>query len=199
MNLDAGTYRARAVEAELGLAGNGSEQVAVLFEIVEDGQHFGERITWYGYFTQGTFARTIESLRHAGWQGDDLADLSTVGSKECSIVLEWESYEGRDSLRVKWVNAGGGGMALKRRMDDAGKRAFAAKMRGQVVAASGGRASTTSRPAPPRPPAHAGEPRPQGSGGAGPSRAAGEPPPSFGSKGGDDDIPFLVNEAERPE
>lgn len=184
MNLDAGTYRARAVEAELGLAGNGSEQVALLFEIVEDGPHFGERITWYGYFTQGTFARTIESLRHAGWQGDDLADLSTVGSKECSIVLEWESYEGRDSLRVKWVNAGGGGMALKRRMDDAGKRAFAARMRGQVVAASGGRAASSARPAPSRP-----APRPN----APPPRAAPHPN-APGQEGAapppDDDIPF---------
>ena len=187
MNLDAGTYRARAVEAELGLAGNDSEQVAVLFEITEDGQFQGERITWYGYFTQGTFARTVESLRHTGWQGDDLADLSTVGSKECSIVLDWESYEGRDSLRVKWVNAGGGGMALKRRMDDAARRAFAAKVRGQVVATTGGRVQSPSRPA-----ASRSAPRPAPS--PTPSRSEASHPNAPGQDGGapppDDDIPF---------
>jgi hypothetical protein len=150
MSLDeAGTFQVRAVEAALGLAGNGTEQVAVLFEVIEEGEHKGKRITWYGYFTDAALARTIESLRHAGWQGADLGDLSTIGSAECSIVVDWESYEGSDHLRVKWVNAGGsGGLALKTRMDEAAKRAFAARMKGRVIAASGGKgAAKASAPA----------------------------------------------------
>jgi hypothetical protein len=181
MSLQAGTYRARAVEAELGLAGNGTERVAVLFEVTEEGPYQGERITWYGYFTDGAFARTVESLRHAGWQGDDLADLSTVGSRDCAIVVDWETYDGREYLRVKWVNAGGGGLALKTRMDDAAKRAFAARMRGQVVAAGGGARSAA-------PAARSLASAPRGSATAAPRRtaapAAGAPPVD------DSDIPF---------
>lgn len=134
--MEAGTWKARAREAELGYASTGTEQVAVLFEIVE-GPYLGERITWYGYFTEGTFDRTVEGLRNAGWTGNDLSDLSSLGSRDCFIVVEWDTYNGERSLKVRWVNSGNG-LALKQAMGDAEKRAFAARQRARVAAIGGG-------------------------------------------------------------
>ena len=176
-------YTARAVEAELGFASTGTEQVAILFEVAETGQ----QLTWYGYFTEKSEARTIESLRHAGWLGDDLADLSTVGSQECQIVIDDETYQGQTREKVIFVNAlgsggGGGGIALKTVMTPEEKRAFATRMKGTVIAGNGGKASApAARTAPaPRP---AARPAPV-------QRPAAAAPSEGAPDGGAGDIPF---------
>lgn len=146
MNATAGTYRARAVEAELGYASTGTEQVAVSFELLE-GDAAGQRITWYGYFSDKGAARTIESLKHCGWDGN-LEDLSTVGCQECQIVLDWEEFNGRESLRVKWVNGLGQGLAVKNRMDPAQRAAFAQRMKSTVAGVYGTAPASAARSAP---------------------------------------------------
>lgn len=141
----------------------------------------GDEITATLYITDGTIKRTVESLRHTGWRGDDFSDLSSVGSKLCQIVVEAEEYKGKWYPRVKWVNAnesqGGASGDGQPRMDPATAKRFAAQMRGQVIAASGGKPAApparapggaprapATRPAsamPPRPPAdHMPEPPP---------------------------------------
>lgn len=159
-----GTHKARGVEGALGMTGTGKEQVAVLLEILE-GEHMGEQITWYGYFTEKTVDRTMQSLRYLGWETDDLSDLAGIGSNEVRVVIEHEEdQQGEMRARVKWIN-GGGGIGLKDKMDDNAARAFAARMKGAAIA---------SRSA---------QPRNGGKSGSG-NRFDGPPPPD------DSDLPF---------
>ena len=44
----------------------------------ENDPDVGNSITYFGFFTDKTMKRTIESLRYIGWEGDDLAELPTL-------------------------------------------------------------------------------------------------------------------------
>lgn len=128
--------RARSTSAALGKAGTGTEQVAVGFVVLDaDGNETGDTHAWYGYFTEKTEARTIESLRILGWQGDDLSDLSTAIGGEAILVLEDEQDdEGNLYTKVRWINAIGSGALMKDPMSDSDAKAFAARMKARVRA-----------------------------------------------------------------
>jgi hypothetical protein len=132
--IDEGTYRARGVEGELSYAETGNEQVAVLFAITEEGfEH--QMITWYGYFTDKTEESTLKALHTMGWEGDDLSDLTGIDRNEVYLVIvHEEGQDGQTRARVRWVNATPGRLALKNRMDEGQKAAFAERMRGKVLA-----------------------------------------------------------------
>ncbi len=146
--LNPGTYVAKPVQAVLAKTSTGKEQVAVEFELTEEDVR-GQRITWYGFFTDGTFDRTIEGLRACGWEGDDLSNLSSInGSVEASIVIEHEEYQGHVKARVRWVNKAGG-VAVKDRIPDDEAKRFAAKMRGRIsagVVKAGGKPTSAAAP-----------------------------------------------------
>ena len=177
-----GTYRARALSGALGYAGNGTEQVGIDFQIIE-GPSEGQHITWYGFFTDKTTDRTIESLRICGWEGDDLFDLTGIEKNEVDLVIEAEDYadkktgELKTRSRVRWINRPSG-LQMRDAMDSTQAREFAAKMRGRVVALRG--AGQAPAPAPARKSA----PAPQNKRGA-PAQAV-----------DDDDIPFMYNTLE---
>jgi hypothetical protein len=129
--IENGRYRARAIDAVLGVADTGTKQVAVLFDLLD---HPGHAIAWYGYFTEKTEERTIESLIHAGWTGDNLASLDGLGSTEVQLVVEHEqNQKGEVIARVKWVNAAGAGALVKTEMDVATRLQFAEQMRGKAI------------------------------------------------------------------
>ena len=139
MTLEIGTHRAKAVHgnAALGFTKNGKEQVAVLLRFI-GGPNDGQHVTWYGYFTEKTEERTLESLRYMGWTGDDISDLSTVGDSdapEVDVVLEDEQDEdtGETRVRVRWINRIAG-LAMKERMNEAQAKMFAARIKGRVLA-----------------------------------------------------------------
>lgn len=127
-----GTHKARAREWALGHSSTGKEQVAVEFVLI-GGEHDGRSITWYGYFTDGAVDRTLDSLRHCGWSGDNFPDLSGLDKNEVQIVVEQEEYQGHWSDKVKWVNKAGG-VALKDPMNDAQAKSFAQRMKGKLLA-----------------------------------------------------------------
>lgn len=186
-----GTFRARAQDAQLTTSTNGTERVSLEFVVVE-GEGQGERILWDGYLTEKSTEFTVKALRAMGWQGDDLADLSTVGTKDCNILTDEEEYKGKYKVKVKYVNElGGRGVALGEKLTPEQARAFAAKMRGLVIAAGGGKASPpATRPSPAtRPISRA---TPEGTravlGSAQPAQHAQPAPPDFAPS--DDDIPF---------
>lgn len=134
MAIQDGTYRARAVGAALGETKGGKEQVAVEFELLTDDLTPGQRITWFGYFTEKTTARTIESLRICGWTGSDLTDLEGIGANEVELVVENEEWEGKTRAKVQWVNKAGGGLSLAAPLSADKAKAFAARMKGAVLA-----------------------------------------------------------------
>lgn len=155
------TYRAIATSTliSFGKSSKGNVQIAVEFEILdrnegtEEDVLSGDTITWQGTFSDNTTARTIESLLHAGWQGDDPSELDgKPGSAELptivELVCEPDEWDGKVNLKVQWVNKPGRGrFAFKEPMNETDLRAFGAQLRATVqsVRASGG-APRASRP-----------------------------------------------------
>lgn len=125
-------YRARGVHAVLGESSTGKEQVAVTLQILDEGATH-QQLTWYGFFTDATWERTIESLRTLGWQGDDLNDLTGIDRDEVSITVEDEEYNGQVYTRVKWINKAGG-PAVKSPLTGDRAASFAAQMKAKIRA-----------------------------------------------------------------
>jgi hypothetical protein len=128
--INAGRYRAKAVQAALGETSTGKPQVGIEFELLD---HPGQTINYFGYFTDETFSRTVESLRACGWSSDDLSDLTGIDTNEVSLVVEHEEYDGKTRAKVRWVNRTGG-LALKAQMPADKAKAFGAQMKGRIKA-----------------------------------------------------------------
>jgi hypothetical protein len=149
--LDAGTYRARAVQWGLGETKAGKEQVAVEFVILDVDGTPGQHITWYGHFSEAALPLTVAALRACGWAGLDLSVLEGLDTNEVELVIEHDTYEGKTNAKVRFVNVPRtGGALLKAPLDDAKKKAFAARMRGAIAAMEQG----ASKPATAKPKAH---------------------------------------------
>lgn len=144
--LTPGKYRAVPVAAALGYTLKGNEQIAVMFETLDPA---GERITWYGFFTDKTTDRTLQSLRYCGWAGADLSDfceeqLPAGFDKEVELDVQNNEWEGKIRLQVAWVNAPGGGAVVKSALTKEQAKAFGARMKATIVALDkeSGRAQT---------------------------------------------------------
>lgn len=126
----AGKYKARGVNAELGFAETGTEQVCVTLSIT--GEEFpGETLHWYGFFTEATARKTLEQLKTLGFKGD-WSTFDGISDNEVSVVLVDEpDKNGVLRTRVKWINSLGGS-GIKNAMDEQQRRTFAAKMNGLV-------------------------------------------------------------------
>lgn len=128
-----GKYRARVKFADFGFTSGGSEQVQVVFDLL-DPDYDGETVPWWGYFTEKTAERTMQSLRYCGWKGDDVTNLEGISDNEVEVVVEHNTYNGKTNARVAWVNRpGSGGIAIKAPMADAQRKAFAKKMKALAV------------------------------------------------------------------
>lgn len=135
MNIEPGTYQARAISGALGCADNGTEQIAVAMEITSDCQSRGEQVTWYGYFTDKTAERTLKVLRKMGWSTDDLTDLTGIDANEVQLRIKEEEYQGKMQMKVDiFANDG---PVLKNQMSPEQARAFAARMKGAAVVSRG--------------------------------------------------------------
>jgi len=131
--LKPGHYQALAREWTFGKTSKGTEQVAIVFEIA-DGDDKGQRITWYGFFTDATYERTLDSLENAGWDGQSLAKLGGLGSRPCVIVVEHETgQDGKTYSRVRWVNSLGGGLNVKEKMESHEVASLEERMKGAML------------------------------------------------------------------
>lgn len=167
--------RAKALEWALGETDNGKEYIGVSFKVKDtDGEE--KFVGWKGFFTEATTDRTIESLRHLGFEGDDVSNLVGLDKNEVELVVEDEEYtnpetgETKTTARVQWVNKPRGPM-VKTKLEGDKAKSFAASLKEKfraVDAANGKRVS--SKPSNGGPP-----PGPRGD----------EPPPLS-----DKDIPF---------
>lgn len=141
-----GRYRARAIDAGYGTSSKGTEQVAILFELL-DPPYQGQSRTWYGYFLEDKrdkgrktqAERAVEAMRVCGctFPRGDLTNFEGLGTTEISITIQHETDDkGVVRDRIRFVNAPGAGLALGNRMDDAAKKSFAQRFRGLALASA---------------------------------------------------------------
>lgn len=142
------TVRVRAVAAGLGESDNEKHTkfVFVTGSVVDNEQYNGEQITAVLYFTPKTEERSIESLLHFGFAGDDLSLLADADEAKCAELLpevvEYvcapEEYNGEWQLKVKWVNKPGRGkFAPKKKLEGGDLKSFAAQFKGAFKNARG--------------------------------------------------------------
>lgn len=103
----AGRHAVFAKQVQTGQSDTGTPFVQIQFE-----NDSGEHITGWLYLSEKAFERTVNVLREV-FAFDDNFDtiFGQVEGKRCSIVCESESYNGKESMKVKWINAEGGAAA----------------------------------------------------------------------------------------
>ena len=112
MSLQAGKYFARAIpeSVQFGKATTGTEQIAITFRILESAAHgaeTGDEITWIGALgNEKSLEITAKALRACGC--DDPEDLegdpTCIARNVVELDVQSELYQGKPSLRVKWIN-----------------------------------------------------------------------------------------------
>lgn len=134
--LEQGRYRAKALDAVLGVAGTGNEEVAVLFELL-DSDARGQTLAWYGFFSDDSYEWTVKALCACGWDNDDLTKLMpSVTDNEVELVVTVEPAQGDRPARnrVRFVNpVSSATMLIKTKLDAAEAAAFAQQMKGRVL------------------------------------------------------------------
>jgi hypothetical protein len=163
--LPQGIYTGRAVQHKFGKSTKGTNQIAVEFEITR-GDHRGQRVPWYGYFTKDAWERACQQLRYCGWRGVDIENLGPL-ENEVEIQVEHNEYEDKNgarktTVRASFVNPIGGGLRMANPMSGDELRVFSAQLKAKLA----------QHPVPEM-------------ASAPPSRGVDEPPPPA-----DDDIPF---------
>ena len=151
-----GKYAARAVEAVMGYTQSDTEQVCVCLEFTDEVNR-GQRANWYGVFSEKNGRKVLEQLGYCGWKGD-WEGFAGLSDNEVSVTVE----EDRDTngapkldrnnvpyTRIAWINPAGGA-SLKKKMDPAQTKTFAARMRGMVVEVLGNAPAQRAPAAPPR-------------------------------------------------
>lgn len=121
----AGTHKGRAVEWDFD-ASNGKESIAIRFEFIA-GPHVGKSIQGWFYFLDSTVERTLQTMRHCGWTGETLGDLTGMGDAEVELVIEDEEYNGKVRSKVKWVNRPSR-LIVKNAMSHEAMQAFSQRM-----------------------------------------------------------------------
>lgn len=110
--IPAGNYTAEAVPmddgtwAQFGQSSKGTDQVLMYFRIVE-GECAGETLPWVGYFSADAMKRTLESIRLAGFNGDEIYELPAgFAPQQVTVVVEHNTNptNGKTYPRVAWVN-----------------------------------------------------------------------------------------------
>jgi hypothetical protein len=139
--------RARAIGAAIGRASTGTHQIAIEFEFLDE----TGGITYYGPLSDAAFEYTMKAIRAAGFQGDDLADLSSLSGEtpEVMLVIGPEEYNGKVTRKVKFINSMGG-LALKDALQGDDLTTFARKMKGKIVAFDRSAGTPKSAPRTPR-------------------------------------------------
>lgn len=147
---------ARVVRVDMGEPENDGDMphIGIVFDY--EGEERKGRITHYRYFSDKALPYTEADLVTLGWDPtrngwaiDDLVgENQPLAGAECSLVLRMEEYHGKSRLKVKFVNARGGG-GVKNKASAQSAVAFAALLRKKVgMSAPAG----AKRPAPKQPP-----------------------------------------------
>jgi hypothetical protein len=95
------TYRATVIDADMGKAGTGIRQLAILFEISR-GSFEARRFTWYGFLNNRDNAKRSAQVLHTC--GYDNRSLRSMIGHEVDIVIRHEDFRGKTFARVAFVN-----------------------------------------------------------------------------------------------
>lgn len=144
-DIQAGFYKAKAVAGgvAIGVTDKGKEYVQVELAVPDLNRQLSARL----YFSGDAIPYSLEKLRAAGWDGRTMADLSSVGSKECTIEIKFEEYNGKQQMKVDIKSGGGGALPIVGKMTETQLRAFAARI-DSMNKASGAGGGTTAAPKP---------------------------------------------------
>lgn len=139
MTIEAGIYKCRGIAGseQYGSTTNGNDQIALNLDLFE----IGQQVTTFLVFTDASAQFGIDRLRALGWEGDDLSNLAGIDKAEAQVQIKYEEYQGKQQMRVQILT--GGGVVLQNQMNDASKRAFAAKFKSLATASRAG----TAKPA----------------------------------------------------
>lgn len=146
----AGLYRAVVEDHEWCYSSKGTKAICVRFRVVDgDEENTLVHINWYGYFSEKTWERTVESLRHMGFKGDDLNNLGELDETVQLDVVQ-EEYDGKVHAKVKWVNSlRASKIQVQNKMMDNDVAAFAKAMQ-ERISAMGRKNGEVRRSAPQR-------------------------------------------------
>ncbi len=130
-NIQPGTYVAKVVSHAISETKAGDPQAAVTFGFD------GHTMTWFGSFKAGKASEiTIKALLVCGLKGNNPAGPLEIG-KEVSIVVEEEiGQDQKARMKIRWVNALGGGIKNVIAQDLA--KAKLSALEGAVMAARSG-------------------------------------------------------------
>lgn len=137
-NTPAGKYAAVAVPMtgqddgtkiiRFGEASTGTAQIIIYFRIIR-GERAGDTLPWFGSMTPDSYERTLQSVRYAGWKGDDISRPGDL-DQEVEIEVEVSEWQGKERSKIAWVNApGGGAFKLERPIEGQALAAFVAKVK----------------------------------------------------------------------
>jgi hypothetical protein len=130
----------RGVQAVLAETGTGRREVAVEIECI-DGDLKGTSITAHLMFgdeivdeerQKSMTDKVFDQLEAMGWEGD-LTDLSSIAKNVIRFGVKHEDYQGQTRAKVSWIGRAGG-MAVKNRLTSEQAAAFAAQMKGKILA-----------------------------------------------------------------
>lgn len=155
--LPIGNYTARAVgEVQYGITKSGGDFVRLSLSVqTSEGPRVMTRDL---HFTDKTAERSIESLRHCGWTGNDLNLLAVgvdgLGEVDASVTVEHEEYtpegetEPRTVAKIAWINAAGGAKVLAP-MGEGQRKAFAQRFKALAMQVKPTGGAVTAKPATP--------------------------------------------------
>ena len=106
MSIKAGRYKARGVAGseQFGKSSTGNDQVAITLSL----QETGERVTAFLSFAPKAKPYSTERLHALGWQPGSEEELPGIDRNEVDVDITYETYNGKESMRVNIVTAGGG-------------------------------------------------------------------------------------------
>lgn len=96
-----GRYPATVASAEFGESQNGTPFIALSLNT-----DAGDSITAWLYLSEKALPSSVRTLRDAfEFNGDFETVIDQITGKPCSITCELDSYEGKERMRVKWINS----------------------------------------------------------------------------------------------
>lgn len=144
MEVTAGNFDAKIVDYALTLTKGGDMQLGVMFEFEQEG--VSKTLSYFGSFKAGRAREiTLETMEKMGFNGQSLAGLSDGPAsgildtdKDYSIKIEMDTYEGKTTPKIRWVNLPNeGGFAKRLTLEEIIEKETGMNLAGDLVAKFG--------------------------------------------------------------